>query len=166
VFSNLIPLIKFLNLVFWHKVYVMRAGTWSRAPLWLLLIHDWSKFMPWELPHYARQLKGAGGDPVGFETAWNHHQKTNPHHWEYWIPVSRHSRGEWKDGVPLPIPEKYLREMAADWMASTRGVMGSWPTDIASWKWYQDNKHRIRLHPESGAQYMAILEEMFERKNA
>jgi len=75
-----------------HKAFVLRAGLKTGAPIWRLVIHDWSKFTPAEAPHYGRQFFGARDDPEGFARAWLHHQNANPHHWEFWISRSGHER--------------------------------------------------------------------------
>jgi hypothetical protein len=139
------PTFKYLWLTIKHKYFVFLAGLKTGAPLWLLIIHDWVKFLPCEAPHYGRQFFGAGDDPLGFSRAWLHHQR-QPHHYEAYIMVSGHSRGGYPDGCALPMPEKYVREMVADWMGASRAYEGAWPKDLKSWKWWQDNFEKLRLH--------------------
>jgi len=144
------PTIKYLWLTIRHKVFVFRAGLRTKAPIWRLIIHDWSKFTPAEAPHYGRQFFGDASDPLGFSYAWLHHQRRNPHHWEYWIPISGHNRGGYGDLEPLPMPEWAVREMVADWMGASRAYEGRWPTR-GNWPWLHANRGRIeaRLHPET-----------------
>src|SRR3972149_8819971 len=98
---------RYLWLTLKHKWFVFVAGRRLGVPLYLLILHDWSKFLWCELPHYQRQFYGEANDPLGFSYAWNHHQKSNKHHWEYWIPITGHSRGGFADMAPLPMPRKY-----------------------------------------------------------
>ena len=147
---------RYLRLVLEHKWYVLLAGLRTGAPLGNLLIHDWSKFTPAEAPHYARQFYGGGGDPLGFSQAWNHHQKINPHHWEYWVLVAGHGRGGYADGSALPMPESCVREMVADWLAATRVFDGAWPESMETWEWWQKSFSRLRLHEETRAMALAI----------
>jgi hypothetical protein len=41
-----------------HKWFVFLAGLNTRAPLWRLIVHDWSKFMPCEWRPYAHFFYG------------------------------------------------------------------------------------------------------------
>ena len=120
-----------------HKFYVFLAGLKTKAPLWRLIIHDWSKFTPSEYPHYQRQFFGDKGDPVGFSKAWLHHQNANPHHWEYWISRSGHSKGVNNSNI-LDMPEWAVREMVADWMGAGKAYNGKWP-DVSNWEWFNQN---------------------------
>lgn len=165
MFNNLIPTIKYMLVTLQHKAYVFRAGLWSKAPLWNLVIHDWTKFTPSEAPYYGRQLHGDRGDNIGFIQAWNHHQNSSKHHWEWWIPHSGHIRGDWPDGVPLPMPEKYVREMVADWFGASRQFTGSYPESMANWVWWEKNEERIKLHPDTKALLLKVLRETFAAKN-
>ena len=140
---------KYIWLTVKHKWFVLLAGLKTKAPLWRLVIHDWSKFTPSEAPHYGRQFFGAGDDPLGFSRAWNHHQKTNPHHLEYWVMASGHERGGFPDGSALPMPEHFVREMVADWLGACRAYEGAWPSSFETWAWWQKNFARLNLHPET-----------------
>lgn len=153
------PTIRYLWITIVHKWFVLLAGLRTGAPLWLLLIHDWSKFTPAEAPHYGRQFFGASDDPIGFSRAWNHHQKTNPHHWEYWVMVSGHNRGGFPDGAPLPMPDRYVREMVADWMGASRAYEGKWPTSFEGWAWWQKNFLKLNLHPNTRMRAAQIASE-------
>ncbi len=124
-----------------HKWYVLLAGLHLKGiPLWRLLIHDWTKFTPAELPHYNRYFHGDKKNVLEFAAAWNHHENHNPHHWGYWI-----ARTGKYAGQPLPMPRAYAREMVADWMGAGRAYNRSW--DMT--KWLTDNLPRITLHEES-----------------
>lgn len=134
-----------------HKWFVLVAGLRISVPLYLLVLHDWTKFTPAELPHYDRQFFGKADDPLGFSIAWNHHQKNNKHHWEYWVPISGHTRGGYQDLQPLPMPEKYIREMVADWFGAARTYEGHFPLTKGDgievdWPWWDKNKEKIRAH--------------------
>lgn len=160
---NLLPTFRYLCQALAHKRHVLIAGRRTRAPLWRLLIHDWTKFTPAEAPHYGRQFFGSADDPLGFAYAWLHHQNANPHHWEYWVPVSGNRRGGYKDLEPLPMPDWAVREMVADWMAANRTYAGEWPKDMETWKWFRENWPGIkaRMHPETVARTEAVLCEIF-----
>jgi len=162
--GNVVPTLKYIWLTTKHKAFVFRAGLRTRAPLWRLMIHDWTKYTPAEAPHYGRQFFGDKSDPAGFARAWLHHQNTNPHHWEYWIPRTGHDRG----GVAahngaLRMPMWAVREMIADWFGASRAYEGKWPTDWKTWAWLQkDLRSRIlpRVHPETRQDILDVLSEV------
>lgn len=156
------PMTEYAWLTAKHKWFVFLAGLRIKTPLWQLVVHDLSKFGPSELPHYGRQFFGDRGDPLGFAMAWNHHQKANKHHWEYWVPETSHGRSGFPDREPLPMPERYAREMVADWLGAARAYEGSWPKSLAEWKWMRDNyESKVRLHPQTRAFVDQLLRELF-----
>lgn len=135
-----------------HKWWVLIAGLrLGGIPLWRLLIHDWTKFTPAELPHYNRQFFGDKNDPVGFAKAWNHHESHNPHHWGYWIARSGKYMGQ-----PLPMPKTYVREMVADWWGAGRTYNHSWNMT----KWLTNSLPNIILHEDTRKEVINVLEEI------
>ena len=135
--------VAYLKYVTRHKWYVWQEGRKLGVPIYLLLLHDMSKLNPREYCAYARTFYGRDGrhryvENVEFAYAWNHHQKCNKHHWQYW--VLRWDRGE---STPLEMPDKYRREMLADWRSASRCLSGS---DTVS-EWYNKNYINLILHP-------------------
>jgi hypothetical protein len=99
--------------------------------------------------------KGAGqadmsADPADFQIAWRHHWTCNPHHWEYWLPEPAQASQEGR--VPLEMPERYAREMVADWMGAGRAITGRWDVQ----RWYAKHKDTRLLHPVT----RALVEEL------
>jgi len=167
---------KYLSYVIRHKWFVFRAGLMTGAPLWRLIIHDWSKFLPSEwfpYVHYFHQTKDekwnewadantrygcAEAAPHGhfaserFSVAWLHHQNRQPHHWQYWCLIQ-------DDGqvAALPMPEKFVREMVADWAGAGRAITGKWEV----MQWYKENKHIMKMHPDTRALTEKVLDQNF-----
>jgi hypothetical protein len=139
---------KYLRYVLRHKWFVLVAGLRVRAPIWRLLIHDWSKFLPQEWFPYVSSFYGGWGKDrppevrEAFDQAWNHHQKTNKHHWQYWLLTNDSDEPKSR---PLEMPEKYAREMVADWAGAGRAITGKW----GALDWYKKNEEKILLHPRT-----------------
>ena len=155
--------LRYLWLTTKHKAFVFRAGLRTKAPLWRLIIHDWTKYTPSEAPHYGRQFFGDKSDAAGFAAAWLHHQNSNPHHWEYWISRTGHDKAAAHNGS-LRMPMWAVREMVADWMGASRAYGGEWPRDWQSWTWLQQNlrsKILPRVHPETRQDILDVLSEVF-----
>jgi hypothetical protein len=140
--------LRYLSYVLRHKWYVFWAG-WKLAPdFWSLLVilpqlivHDWTKFMPWEWIPYTRFFYGGFQPPqaaADFKVAWNHHQKLNAHHWQYWVLVN--DSDEPKISA-LDMPERYIREMVADWVGAGLAITGR--IEVADW--YRKNYDNIIL---------------------
>lgn len=155
----MVPTLRYIILTCKHKWFVFIAGLRIRVPLWLLITHDLSKFGWHEAPHYGRQFFGASDDPLGFSFAWNNHQKRNKHHWEYWVMVSSHNRGGFPDGSALPMPDRYAREMVADWIGASRAYEGKWPASLSSWPWFSKNFDGLNLHVDTRFHILKILSE-------
>ncbi|HKJ62494.1 MAG TPA: DUF5662 family protein [Hyphomicrobiales bacterium] len=157
--------IKYLGYVMRHKWFVFVAGIKIGAPLWRLIIHDWSKFSFAEwfpyVDNFYRDKKELQWDewsdansryscaelaPFGhwaderFKTAWLHHQRYNKHHWQYWAYPK-------DDGglQVIPMPEKYALEMVADWAGAGRAISGEWEVV----EWYKKNRDTIKIHAET-----------------
>jgi hypothetical protein len=150
-FSYLLYIIK-------HKWFVLQAGLGIGVPIIRLLIHDWSKFLPSEWTPYAHTFYDSDGNGQyephkDFDRAWNHHQKRNKHHWQYWV-INR------DDGTVkcIPMPEKYMREMISDWMGAGRTITGRWEVI----EWYDKNYDKIKLHPDTRKKVNILLS--YERK--
>jgi hypothetical protein len=143
---------KYFLLTIKHKYFVFIAGLGLKVSLWRLIWHDFSKFSWKELPHYQRQFFGKADNPKGFINAWLHHQNTNDHHWEYWIPRSGHTRCDppYENNKPIPMSEPAVREMIADWLGASRAYGGKWPNS-KEWYWLEQNLWKIwpNLHLET-----------------
>lgn len=143
----------YLKYVIRHKWFVFLESR-NLGITWLGIIHDWSKFLPSEFLPYARHFHGPNakqwrdktgyykptdtGDPA-FDFAWFLHQKRNKHHWQYWC-LPEDERGLKR----LLMPDKYRREMLADWRGAGR-AQGT-PDVLA---WYKKNGDKLQLHPET-----------------
>ncbi len=148
---------KYLWLTLKHKWFVLLAGLKVGAPLWRLIIHDWTKLLPRDLRAYNRQFFGDRKDPAEFIYAWVRHQNAHPHHWEYWIPRTGHNRCNppYPDNEPIPMPKWAVQEMVADWMGASRAYEGRWPG--ADWPWLHENWSKIRVHPLTRAHLRVVL---------
>lgn len=159
--NNFIPTLKYIWLTLKHKRFVFQAGLVLKVPIWQLIIHDLSKFSLKEAPHYGRAFFGERNDPFGFSYAWLNHQK-NKHHWEYWVMVTGHNRGNFPDGTPLPMPEKYAREMVADWFGASKAYEGRWPISVDDWSWFINNFKKIKIADETRNFIIELLIEYFK----
>jgi hypothetical protein len=136
---------KYLKYVVRHKWFVLIACIKLKASLRLALLHDISKFRPSEWFDYAHTFYTSAGvsqynESPGFKTAWLRHQHRNPHHWQYWL--LHQDDGQ---DIPIEMPRRYAVEMLADWMGAGRAITGHW--DYRDW--YNKNKTKIVLHPNS-----------------
>lgn len=143
--SNIIPTLRYLWLTIRHKYFVFKVGLQIECPLWRLMIHDWTKFLPCELPHYGRQFFGSEDDSYNFNKAWLHHQNLNDHHWEWWISRTMHNKSQRTDTGMLYMSEEAIKEMVADWLGASRAYEGKWPESFESWEWYQKNFNNLPI---------------------
>ena len=143
---------KYLKYVLKHKWFVFIECCKSGMPL-LGILHDMSKLRPSEWFPYAEFFYGKYG--IGFNGgyAWEHtinlqtcdkfneawllHQKRNPHHWQYWVLINDDD-----PTICLFVPEKYYREMLADWRGASKAIYGIDNTK----EWYEKHKTKIQLH--------------------
>lgn len=58
-----------------------------------------------------------------------------------------------KDPIPLPMPDKYIKEMVADWRGAGKAINGF--DDTANW--YQKNKDNMIMHPTTRARVEELL---------
>lgn len=82
--------IAYLKYVLRHKWFVFIEGRKIGVPLFILIFHDWDKFLPDEWSPYARTFYKPDGTKQyspseAFTTAWAKHQWRNKHHWQNWI---------------------------------------------------------------------------------
>ena len=138
--------LKYLRYLFKHKWYVFIECCKLGIPF-AGIIHDWSKFRPSEFFPYVNYFYG-DCDLYGkygfyfdaFDFAWLHHQNRNPHHWQYWVLLEDNGTKK-----VLPMPDRYCREMLADWKGAGKAITGKNETK----EWYLKNKDKMDLHPET-----------------
>ncbi len=141
-----------------HKWYVFLVGRKLGVSLWQRLVHDLSKFLPSEFFAYAECFHNENGsrrylETEAFNIAWNKHQKCNKHHHQYWTLIKDES-----DIVSLEMPEKYAREMVADWVGAGKAIYGK--NEVKSW--YYRNKNKVRLHDKTRELVERLVEEANE----
>lgn len=150
-----------------HKWFVLWACRMTGAGLRRGAVHDWTKFLPREWFAYAKHFYNEDGtrrdvrdktgsyDPlrqgISFEMAWLSHQR-NKHHWQAWVVL-----GDGGSVKALPMPEKYVREMVADWVGAGKAISGR--SDPRPW--YDANKWNMLLHDETRDLVEMLLEELF-----
>lgn len=150
--------INYLKYIIRHKWYVFLAARRLGCPIWLAIIHDWSKFRPSEWFPYARCFYKSNGEKQYDETpefnyAWLHHQKRNKHHWQYWLITWDRGNTE-----ALEIPSQYVLEMVADWAGAGRAITGRWEV----LHWYHEQEQFIQLHPKTRLLVEFMLESFLD----
>lgn len=87
-----------------------------------------------------------------FDTAWNHHQKANKHHWQYWVL-------NFDDGgiEALEMPRRYVTEMVADWVGAGRAINGY--VDVEGW--YAKNRDKMKLNQRTRNAVESIISAKF-----
>lgn len=159
----------YLKYVLNHKRHVYHACRITRAPWWRSVIHDWSKFLPCEWFPYVEKFYGNKVDasepddfrywtargPVdaNFNHAWNHHQKSNKHHWQYWLLTNDSDTPQTR---PLAMPDRYVREMVADWVGAGIAITGRMEVGA----WYASNKSKIILFEQTRDQVEQLIAEV------
>jgi hypothetical protein len=140
------PHLMYLRYVLLHKWYVFLEGLKLGVPIWGLVVHDWTKFMPVEWKPYALSFYG----PWKYDErpqklidecdqAWLHHQHHGPHHWQFYVLME--DSGNIK---VLEMPDRYRREMLAD----LHGI-GRQPGFSSTKDYYLNNKDNMQLHPNT-----------------
>lgn len=150
--------LRYLSYVLRHKYHVFVGCLALGVPLHQAIIHDWVKFLPIEWFPYVRQFYGykpteeeerralmlgisirtRADIKAAFDTAWNHHQKTQPHHWQYWVLVTDSDEPRLR---ALPIPQRFVLEMVADWYGAGMAITGK--PELESW--FLANKSKMVL---------------------
>lgn len=152
--------LKYLSYVLRHKWFVFLACC-QMGIVWRGIVHDLSKFRPSEFIPYARHFYGdikkrryetGSYDPTvydnDFALAWLHHQRRNPHHWQYWVEFKG-----MRDGLKVyEMPEQYRKEMMADWIGAGR-AQGT-PSVKA---WFEKNRGNIWLEDETAEEVLTEL---------
>ena len=126
----------YLKALLRHKWFVFLEA-WKLGIPWLGLVHDLSKFWPSEFWAYAQYFYGPNPSEDIFNVGWLHHQHRNKHHWQRWI-LTNDRQGQ---TICLPMPDKYRREMLADWKGAGRAYGN--PNTA---EWYLQNRNAIQLH--------------------
>ena len=129
-----------------HKWFVFVCGRKvGGIPLLNLVIHDLSKFHPSEFFVYARKLNGGHCFDFEWTRATTLHKHRNPHHPEFWARY---------DGIH-PMPEIYVREMVADWMAVDMSYKNVTPFR----EWVRAHVPKMSLHKKTKEILCIVLAE-------
>ena len=102
--------------------------------------HDQSKYDSCEFGGYRQFFYPENENEkksIAFNHACNHHQKSNDHHWEYWLLID--SNGKKVEALKMEFPS--IIEMLCDWTAMS--VKFKNMPSI----WFNDNKEKMVLHP-------------------
>ena len=141
--------LRYLKYVLRHKYFVFIGGVKLNVSLWQLLIHDWTKFLPIEWRGYVERMElsknstwQSADDTDLYRIAWRHHWSSNPHHWQHWV----------FDGVAREMPEKYVREMVADWYGA--GHAQGKPNIK---QWWETTQDRRILHPATHQRVVELM---------
>lgn len=121
--------------------------------------HDQSKYSKEEYEPYVEYFYGEK-DEKGevypyvqdkFDEAWNHHQKRNPHHWQYWL--LREDEGKFK---AIHMDYNYIIEMVCDWWAF------SWKQNnlYEIFNWYEENKPKMQMHKNTVRDLEELLKDI------
>jgi len=157
----------YLRYVLKHKWFVF-VECYKLGIPWLGFVHDWSKFLSSEWWAYVRYFHGnyptlteLHGDwrnlydgltkedvQCQFDIAWLYHQHRNKHHWQYWILVQDEDENKL-----LEMPDRYQKEMLADWRGAGLAIFGKDNTK----EWYQKNKDKMQLHPNTRKRIEAMI---------
>jgi len=186
--------LQYLRYLIRHKWYVYLAGRKLGAPLWRLIIHDWSKFLPSEWTPYVRRfyqkpVPHPYGNPVYngpsemqkrhweadtaalFDKAWLLHQNRQPHHWQFWVLINDDDKVHYCDGIPFRAiaDEKALpmpQPLVCEMVADWAGAGRAITGRWEVADWYEKNRHKMVLHPSTRRRAEFLIQQKYRPATA
>ncbi len=145
-----------------HRVIIhcFRAGIGFQG-----LFHDLSKYSPTEfipgMKHYLGTKSPNEGerDVLGYSTAWMHHQGRNKHHFEYWHDYNKETHRM----TPVPMPDRYIKEMFCDRVAASKVYMRKAYNDRAPLEYFNRAHKNYSIHPETAKKLEKLLVMLAEK---
>lgn len=154
--NTLSTYLRYFTFLLKHKWHVFNECR-KYGIVWRGIIHDWTKFLPYECTRYARAtcshpsgynygLTKSGFMDLSFDSdpefylAVARHKREHRHHWEFWVVLNKNSEIE-----ILPMDHVSIIEMVCDWV----GAAGARNTPYSFLDWYTSNKEKILLHPDT-----------------
>ena len=137
-----------LKTIIIHKWYV-GLECFKHGLYWQGIVHDLSKFSYIEFFYSAQYFNGTS-TPIGrekaekgYSLAWLNHKAKNKHHWEYWT--------DFYSGVikPVPIPEKYIKEMACDMIGASKTYNKMSYRNGMAWEYFNERRDQFIMTDES-----------------
>lgn len=141
----------------WIKEYVPEILKYAGDMEEQIEHHDDSKFSEEEYGPYARYFYvNEKKDQNEFNEAWNHHQKRNPHHWQYWVCINEDERNKIRT---IDMPYNYIIEMICDWWSF------SWSKKLLGemFTWYDRNKYDMIMSTKTRMQLEYALGKIEEK---
>lgn len=86
---------------------------------------------------------------LNFKYAWLHHQHRNKHHWQFWC--LKEDSGKL---LALDMPEKFIREMVADWVGAGYAINGR----VEVQDWYAKNSQHMKLSERTKKRVEELLQ--------
>ncbi len=115
------------------------------------LFHDLSKYSLTEFIPSARLYQGTRSpnerarELYGYSSAWMHHKGRNKHHFEYWSDVNPKT----KRYEPVPMPDKYIKEMVCDRIAASKIYKRAEYTDASALEYLLKSTDEGAMHPDT-----------------
>lgn len=124
-----------------HRHEVMKNCFKAGIPVQGFL-HDLSKYSPVEFSAGVRFFQGYRSpnecerETNGFSMAWIHHKGVNKHHFEHWTDYDFKT----KKVKPVPMPDRYIKEMFCDRVAASKIYMKDSYTDDSPLRYFEKGK--------------------------
>ena len=142
-----------------HKWYVLLAGIKIAAPLFRLIIHDMHRFRPSsmigfvtysEFMPYVPEWTDSMCSEEALKLRHNDQYK-GKYNWQHWVLIKN-------DGTlyPVEMPDKYVYELVADWMAHERFVAKGKDRWNPS-EYYLQNRDKMIIHPNTHRLILTIM---------
>jgi hypothetical protein len=149
-----------------HKRLVMR-GCFKMGLYWQGIMHDMSKYSPWEFivgcKYFTGDKSPNDGErrDKGYSSAWLHHKGRNKHHFEYWMDYSYPMDSEHPiAGMRMPV--KYVAEMFADRVAACKVYQKDAYTCRSPLEYYERGRARMIIHEETDELLHSMLKMLAE----
>lgn len=129
------------------------------------LFHDLSKYSPTEFIPGARYYTGSespnNGErrESGFSLAWMHHKGRNKHHFEYWYDYDMVT----KKIVPMPMPDRYIKEMFCDRVAASKTYGKDKYTDASPLEYLTKSTAHEKMTEETYGKLLYLLTMLAEK---
>ena len=154
-FKHLITVAKHRRQV---RINCFKAGLYRQG-----LIHDLSKFSPWEfwagVKYYQgyRSPQAKEREVLGYSAAWLRHKGRNKHHYEYWTDFSDNKR------VYVEMPAEYLAEMICDRVAASKIYLKDKYTDRSPLEYFHSKTDKNGMNEKTCAKLEYFLEMLAEK---